>query len=408
MHNVSFELFVAARYLRSKRKGLFTWVTTVIGVAGVAIGVAALVATLSVMNGFQSDIEKKVIGAQAHLTLYGPFNRSETQRIEGALGREPEVVASAPFALGQAIILYKGRSAGMVLKGLDPAKEFQVNELGRSLTQGRWDELKDPGQKTPGIVLGAELAANLGVWLGSEVVLLSPQGSATALGVLPTMKKFRVVGLLRTGYYEYDSSTAYCGLSDAEAFFGLGDRVTNIGVRIKDMYEADELALRLKEKLGVSILSFGDMNKPLFGALKLEKFMMLFLLTLIILVATFTIASNLILMTTEKLRDIGLLKAMGAAPSQIRNIFLWEGLMIGGTGVGLGIPLGLAICAFIHKYQPYKLPAQIYYISEVPVQVRPSDMVTIALAGLLLTLLATLYPAWRASKIEPVEAIHYG
>jgi len=405
---MGFELFVAGRYLRSKRKGLFAWVTTVIGVAGVAIGVAALVATLSVMNGFQSDIERKVIGAQAHLTIYGPFGEGALRKTEQALAQDPEVVASAPFALGQAIILYKGRSAGIVLKGLDPSREFQVNDLARSLKQGSWEPVKQAGAKTPGIVLGAELAANLGAWIDSEVVLLSPQGAATALGVLPTMKKFKVAGLLRTGYYEYDSSSAYCNLGDAAAFFGLKSAATHLGVRIKDMYRADDLALQWKDRLGVDALSFGAMNKPLFGALRLEKFMMLFLLTLIILVATFTIASNLILMTTEKLRDIGLLKAMGAAPAQIRNVFLWEGLMIGGSGVGLGIPLGLAICEFIRRYQPYKLPAQIYYISEVPVQVRSTDLATIALAGLLLTLLATLYPAWKAAKIEPVEAIHYG
>lgn len=405
---VTFELFVAARYLKSKRKGLFTWVTTVIGVAGVAIGVAALVATLSVMNGFQSDIEKKVIGAQAHITLYGSFGPDDLRRIDTALSRNPEIVASAPFSLGQAIILYKGRSSGIVLKGLDPKVEFKVNELGRSLTHGSWQPLEHPGAKTPGIVLGAELAANLGVWLDSEVVLLSPQGAATALGVLPTMRKFRIVGIIRTGYYEYDSSSAYCSLADADAFFGLRGRATQIGVRVKDMYRADDIASTLKDQLGVSALSFSDMNKPLFGALKLEKFMMLFLLSLIILVATFTIASNLILMTTEKLRDIGLLKAMGAAPAQIRRIFLWEGLMIGGSGIGLGLPLGLLICWIIEKYQPYRLPPQIYYISEVPVQVRASDLAVVAAAGLLLTLLATLYPAWKAARIEPVEAIHYG
>jgi len=407
---MSFELFVATRYLKSKRKGLFTWVTTLIGVAGVTIGIAALVATLSVMNGFQTDIQKKVIGAQAHLTIYGDMESAMLPIIEAAVRREPEVVATAPFALGQAIILYRGRSTGVVLKGLDPDQEFNVNELGKALKKGSWEPLRRSGENIPGIVLGTELAGHLGAWLGDQVILLSPQGAATALGVLPTLKKFKVVGLLNTGYYEYDSSTAYANLAQAASFFGIKNRATGIGVRLKDMYQADDTAKRIKKDLGFryEVLSFSQMNKPLFGALRLEKFMMSFLLALIILVATFTIASNLILMTAEKLRDIGLLKSMGATPKQVRRIFLWEGLLIGGAGVGFGILLGLLICFFIAHYSPVHLPADIYYISDVPVHVEVSDLLMVAGSGLLLTLLSTFYPAWRAAKVDPVEAIHYG
>lgn len=407
---MSFELFIAARYLKSKRKGLFTWITTLIGIAGVTIGVAALVATLSVMNGFQKDIQAKVIGAQAHLTIFGDLNRKSSASLQARLRREGRVAAVAPFDLGQAIILLRGRSSGVVLKGLDPSREFEVNELGRSLRQGSWEPLARPAEKVPGIVLGTELAANLGAWLGDEAILLSPQGAATALGVLPTMKKFKVVGLLKTGYYEYDSSTAYAGLDQASAFFGRKGRTSGLGVRLDDMVQADALAKRLQKELGpgFTVRSFNQMNRTLFAALRLEKFVMSLLLALIILVAAFTIASNLILMTTEKLRDIGLLKAMGATPAQVRRVFLWEGSLIGGGGVGLGILLGLFICFVIRRYSPVQLPADIYYLSQVPVHVELSDMLAVAGGGLSLTLLAAFYPAWRAAKVDPVEAIHYG
>lgn len=404
---MSFELFVARRYLRTKRKGLFTLVTTVIGVAGVTVGVAALLTTLSVMNGFQADIRKKIVGAQAHVLVLGRMDGGRLERTRAALESRPEVAALAPFVLGQAIVTFEDRSMGIVLKGLDPAQEFKVNDLSRTLTAGSWAGVAGG---TTSIVLGEELARHLGAWVGDDVVLVSPQGLSTPLGLMPALKRFRVCGTLKTGYYEYDSATAYVSLEAAASFLKAPGGASGFGARLKDLALADKTAAALQAQLGFeyAVRSFSQMNRTLFAALKLEKAVMFIILTLIILVASLNIASNLILLGAEKLRDVGLLMAMGATPRQVRRVFLWLGLIIGAVGVGAGLLLGLGLCWVIHRYPPVELPADIYYLSRVPVQVAPLDVAVIALCALALTLLASLYPAWRAAKTDPVEAIHYG
>lgn len=409
---MTFETFVSRRYLRAKRKGWFTLLTTFIGIGGVMVGVAALIATLSVMNGFQTDIQKKIIGAQAHLMVYGELDEARLKRLEDELARHPEIRATARFALGQAIMTYRDRSFGVLLRGLEPAAEFKVNDLEKTLQQGSWRSIqrrlpaaKDP----PAIILGQELARNLGLWMGDEVVLVSPKAE-NAVGMIPRMKRFKVAGLIKTGYYEYDAATAYTHLSEAAAFFDLPAGAGGVEARLARMDQADDVAARLRKALGLSyvVQSFQDLNKPLFAALKLEKFVMALLLALISVVAAFNIASNLLLMGKEKLRDIGLLKAMGASPKQVMKIFVWEGLWIGVWGVGLGIALGLAICFIIHRYPPIELPGDIYYLSRVPVDVQWTDLGMTVVFGFLLSLLATVYPALRASEADPVEAIRYG
>ncbi|MBI5210207.1 MAG: ABC transporter permease [Elusimicrobia bacterium] len=405
----SFEVFVALRYLRAKRKGLFALVTTSIGVAGVTVGVAALLTTLSVMNGFQTDIQKKIIGAQAHVTVYGSMSGAGREHVAAALAADPAVAAAAPFVLGQAIINSKGRSLGVVLKGLDPAKEFSVNDLGKTLREGDWKGLRsDP--KVPGIVLGEELAANMNAPVGSQVVLVSPQGLSTPMGYIPQMQRFTVVGVLHTGYYEYDATTAYTSLEAAAKFFSVGAGATGFGARLKDLDMADAAGRRIQGKLGYTFVvrTYKQMNRTLFAALKLEKAVMFIILTLIILVASLNIASNLILLGVEKTRDIGLLRAMGATPAQVRRIFWTLGLLIGGAGVASGILLGLGLCYVIGHYPIVELPSDIYYLSQVPVAVELRDVAAVTLSGLFLAILATIYPATRASKVNPVEAIHYG
>ncbi|MEK7858207.1 MAG: ABC transporter permease [Elusimicrobiota bacterium] len=403
-----FESFVALRYLRAERKGLFAVITTSIGVAGVTVGVAALITTLSVMNGFQTDIQKKIIGAQAHLSVYGASQARDVEELDRTMKADPDVVATAPFALGQAILTYQERTSGIVLKGLEPEREFQVNDLSKALQAGSWKDLG--GAKVPGIVLGEELARNLGVMVGAEVVVVSPKSVATPMGLLPKMQKFTVVGTLHTGYYEYDSTMGYAALAPAAKFLGVSAGATGMSARLRDLDRTEDVALRLQDKLGrrYVVRTFNSMNRTLFAALKLEKAVMFIILTLITLVASLNIASTLILRSVEKTRDIGLLKAMGATPGQIRRIFWTEGSLIGGVGVVMGLGLGLVLCWVIRTYPIVELPADIYYLSEVPVAVQGSDVAAVMVMGLLLSLLATVYPSSRAAKVNPVEAIHYG
>ncbi|HEX4046630.1 MAG TPA: ABC transporter permease [Elusimicrobiota bacterium] len=405
---MSFELFVALRYLKAKRKGLFAVVTTSIGVAGVTVGVAALITTMSVMNGFQTDIQRKIIGAQADISVYGATSKQDLTQLAAQAQLDPEVVATAPFLLGQAILTHGSRSIGLVLKGLDPAQEFKVNELARKLVDGTWDGLG--GGKVPGIVLGVELADRMDVEVGSEVVLVSPQSVATPLGLLPKMQRFKVIGLLKTGYYEYDNGTAWTGLDAAMKFLGPDAGAMGIGVRLKRLSRADAVARRLRAVLGFRrvVRTYAQNNETLFAALKLEKTVMFIILTLITLVASLNIASTQILRSVEKTRDIGLLKAMGAHARMIEKIFLFEGFLIGGTGVGAGMGLGFLLCWIIANSNIVQLPGDIYYLTKVPVDLRPWDVAAVTIMGVTLTVLATIYPARRAAKSDPVEAIHYG
>ncbi|HXT00896.1 MAG TPA: ABC transporter permease, partial [Elusimicrobiota bacterium] len=329
--------------------------------------------------------------------------------LEKTVQTDPEVAATAPFVLGQAILTHDNRSIGLVLKGLDPAREFEVNDLARKLVNGSWDGVGGSVQ-TPGIVLGVELADRMDADVGSEVVLVSPQSVATPLGLLPKMQRFKVVGLLKTGYYEYDNGTAWTGIDAASKFLGGEMSASGVGVRLKRLSRADAVAARLRSMLGFRrvVRTYAQNNATLFAALKLEKTVMFIILSLITLVASLSIASTQILRTAEKTRDIGLLKAMGAHAGMIHRIFLVEGILIGSSGVGAGMGLGFLLSWIIATFKIVELPADIYYLSRVPVDVRPRDVAAVTIMGLTLTILATIYPARRAAKSDPVEAIHYG
>ena len=409
---MSAEFFIAYRYLKAKRKGLFSMATTVIGISGVALGVAALIVTLSIMNGFQSDIKKKIIDAQAHVSVYGPVTPGELPAFRGRLERSPRLAAYSLFVMGQGILTFDDRSTGVVIKGLDPESEFRTNNLKSALIEGSWEALKaapKPGEP-PAILLGEELAKGLGAWVGDYVILVSPKSAATAMGIMPKMRKFRVAGLMRTGYFEFDNTMAYCGLQAASDFFGLAGGVNGAGIRLDDIDRTAENAAFLKKELGFgySVKTYADMNRTLFSALKLEKFVMSLVLALIILVATFNIASNLLMMSVEKLRDIGVLRSMGAGPGFVRKIFFWEGNLIALSGITLGVLLGVGLSVFISVYPVVELPADIYYITKVPVDLRFGDLLGTVTVSYLLCMLSTIYPALRVSKISPVDAIRYG
>ncbi|MCG2725160.1 MAG: ABC transporter permease [Elusimicrobia bacterium] len=407
---MSAELFIALRYLKAKRKGLFSMITTFIGIAGVAIGVAALIVTLSIMNGFQSDIKKKIIDAQAHITVYGQIENEEIDYFTKKVKSVSEVEKVSPFVFGQAILTFKNRSTGVIVKGFDAKKEFQINNLEKSLVYGNWGGEKTGSDNVQGIVLGEELAKNIGAWVGDFVILVSPKAVSTSIGIFPKMKKFKIIGLIRTGYYEFDSGMAYTAIDPVSEFFGLNGGINGMGLMLSDIKHADKISVLLKSKLGFpfTVKTYADMNRTLFSALKLEKFIMTIILALIILVATFNIASNLLLMSVEKMRDIGILRSIGAKASFVRKIFLWEGNLVALSGIIIGVILGLSISLFIAKYPVVQLPADIYYITKVPVQIKVLDVLATIVVSYALCMLSAVYPALRAASISPVDAVRYG
>lgn len=402
---MSFESFVAKRYLMSQSKGVFSLITTLIGVLGVAVGVAALITTLAVMSGFQNDIKKHIIGAQAHIMVIGQMPDGRYQKIQEQIAGIAEVLATAPTIYGQAILSYAQSSHGVIIRGLDKEQESKTNTLVSSLTEGSFEA--EPGSKLPPLVIGTELAFNMGLDIGDEVVLVSPQGLA---GGLPKMKRFKVTGLLKTGYYEFDNTIVYTNLKDASDFLGLKGAVTGFNIKIANLEKADEVAAKINSLIGYqyAVKTYAQMNQTLYAALKLEKAVMFIILFLIIIVAALNITSNLILFGTEKLRDIGILRTLGANPAQIRHIFLLEGLFIATAGVMLGLILAFVLCFIIANTNIVQLPADIYYITKVPVSLQFVDILFVVLGSYLVCFISALYPAHKASKINPVDAVRYG
>ena len=405
---MKFERFVALRYL-TRRKGLFAIITTLIGVAGVSVGVAALITTLSVMNGFQSDIKEKVIGAQSHILVFGRMTADAYPQYIKKIEQIPLVQAAAPHIYGQAILSYDGQSVGLVVRGLDPEKEKHINNLNDSLTEGSFTPDWDEDAPAP-LVLGTELAYSLGAQVGDDVVLISPQSISTSAGMFPKMKKFRVSGLLRTGYYEFDNTIAYTTLPHASDFLGLKGGVTGVAVKLHNLNQADQAAEQIRQAIGYgyAVRTFAQLNSTLYAALKLEKAVMFIILFLIIIVASLNIAGNLILLGTEKLRDIGLMRAMGASPKMIRKVFMWEAMAIATLGIFLGIALACLLCWIIATFNIVELPGDIYYLTKVPVRMEWTDILAVVGGSYLICFFAGLYPAAKASRVNPTDAIRYG
>ena len=400
-----FESFVAKRYLMSQSKGVFSLITTLIGVLGVAVGVAALITTLAVMSGFHNDIKKHVIGAQSHIMIFGKMPDGRYQQVQKQLETIPQIMASAPTVYGQAILSYGQTSHGVLVRGLDVEQESKTNTLVSSLTEGSFRAKE--GETLPPLVLGTELAFNMGLDVDDEVVLVSPQGLA---GGLPKMKKFKVTGILKTGYYEFDNTIVYTDLKNSSDFLGLKGAVTGLNVKIKNLDKADEVSLQINNVIGqqYTVKTYAQINQTLYAALKLEKTVMSIILFLIILVAALNITSNLILFGTEKLRDIGILRTLGASPAQIRHIFLLEGFFIATAGVVLGLILALVLCFIIKNTNIVQLPGDIYYLTKVPVSLQFFDILFVVLGSYLICFISALYPAYKASKINPVDAVRYG
>jgi len=412
---MAFELFVSLRYLLAKRRQTFISLITFISIAGVAVGVMALIVVLAVMNGFQEDLRKRILGVTSHVVL-GHFNGTlaDYGRVMEETKKEPGVVDATPFVYAQVMLSSARNVSGAVLRGIDPGTAHQVINIQENLIRGSLADLRaqqpeEGAVVSPGIILGVELANNLAVREGDWITVTSPGGRLTPMGQVPKSRPFQIVGILQSGMFEYDSTLAYIGLSAAQQFLGIGNAVTGIEVRVTDIYEARRVGDGLRGRLGPSfwVRDWMQMNQSLFSALKLEKVVMFIILTLIVLVAAFNIVSSLIMLVMEKTRDIAILKAMGATTTSIRKIFVFEGLLIGVSGTALGLVSGSALCSLLSKYKFIELPANVYYISTLPVHVEAWDVVIIALSAILISLVATLYPSMQAARLDPAEALRY-
>lgn len=413
---MSYELFIGLRYLKAKRKQTFVSLITLISIAGVMVGVTALIVVIAVMNGFKEDLRDKILGVTSHVVISRfDGNISKYQEVRAKVGEVSGVNAATPFIYTQVMISSRKAISGAVLRGIEPKTASKVINLPKNLRAGSLEELeaenKPEGMRsTPGIILGNELARNIGASRGEPVTVISPLGRLTPLGRVPRSQTFRVAGIFDSGMYEYDSTIAYVSLWAAQRFLGIGDRVTGIEVRVDDIYAADRVARAIGKALGGYPYWSRDwmrMNKNLFSALKLEKIVMFIILTLIILVAAFNIVGTLIMVVIEKTRDIAILKSMGATRRSIMKIFMIEGAVIGLVGTLLGLLGGYTLCTLLATYKFIELPSDVYYISTLPVQMNPLDVALIALAAIVITLAASVYPAWQASRFDPAEAIRY-
>lgn len=404
-----YQLFIALRYLKSKKKYRAVSVTTAISISGVAVGVMALLVVLSVMSGFHQDLQKKILGANAHIIVrdYKGAIQSYEKTAE-KLNGEKDIISYAPFVLGQVMVSSGNRTHGVFMRGIDPAKESRTTDILSHVKDGDFSKLSEEGE-IPGIILGKELASSLGVFVDDKINIVSPLGEIGPMGMLPKIRQFRVVAIFEIGMFEYDSSLALTNIKAAQEFFGMDNTISGVEVRLHDIYKAPEIKKHLQKKLGFPyyVMDWMQMNKNLFSALKLEKFAMFVILVLIILVASFNIISNLIMNVMEKSREIAILKAIGATNRSVMAIFILQGLFIGIIGTTVGVLGGFGLGYILNTYQIIKLPADVYYLSHLPVKMNLFDFVTVSLSAVTITLLATIYPAWQAAKLDPVEPLRY-
>ncbi len=409
------ELFVGLRYTRAKRRNHFISFISLTSIMGIALGVAALITVLSVMNGFEKELRERILGMAAHATISGPSGElADWPPVAEAARGHPRVTGVAPYIRAEAMLTHGQAVRGAVIRGVSPDKEAEVSEVAVSMTSGQLSGLVE-GEY--GIILGKDLARALGVIPGDKVTLVAPQARVTPAGILPRMRRFSVVGIFEVGMYEYDAALALIHIGDAARLFRLQDKVNGVRLKLDDMFQAPRISRELARQLPGSywVSDWTQHHVNFFRAVKTEKTVMFVILTLIVAVAAFNIVSTLIMVVTDKESDIAILRTLGATPRAVMGIFIIQGSVIGVVGTLLGAILGVllalnveTVVATIEQFLGMKfLSPEVYYISDLPSDMHWVDVWRISLVALVLSLVATIYPAWRASRTQPAEALRY-
>ncbi len=414
-----YELFIGLRYTRARKRiagrNHFISFISLTSMLGITLGVGALIIVLSVMNGFQQELRDRILGVASHVQITGPDNYlTGWQPVAEGARANPEVVATAPFVNAQAMLSVSGTVRGALVRGIVPDAEEQVADFGKHMLAGSLERLQPGGF---GIVLGGELARALGVYPGDQVTLIAPQGLVTPAGLVPRLKQFRVVGVFEVGHFEYDSGLALINLQDAQRLYQLDERVSGVRLKLRDLFQAREVARELTTSLGgdLYISDWTRHHATFFRAVEIEKRVMFIILTLIVAVAAFNIVSTLVMVVTDKQSDVAILRTLGASPLSIMKIFLVQGALIGVIGTLMGVVFGVAVATNIDVIVPALerllnvqfLSREVYLISELPSDLQADDVMVVTGVALVLSLLAGIYPSWRASRVRPAEALRY-
>jgi len=410
-----YELAVGLRYTRARRRNRFIGINSAVSMIGIAVGVWALIVVLSVMNGFQEEVRTRILGVASHVQVVGADGRlAGWQEIAERVAQHPRVLATAPFVQAQAMLSAGGAVRGAIVRGILPDQEDRVADLGKHMRAGSLGALK-PGEF--GVVLGADLARALGVFTGDKLALVAPQGLVTPAGVIPRLKQFTVVGIFEAGISDADSGLALVHLRDAQTLYQLGERVSGVRLKLDDLFAAREVARELSGSLPRDVYAFDwtRSHANFFRAVEIEKRMMFIILALIILVAAINIISTLVVAVTDKQADIAILRTFGAAPGSVMQIFIVQGMVIGVIGTAVGVLTGVItalnidviVPAIENAFNVKFLSKDVYMIPDLPSDLQADDVISVALMALALSFLATLYPSWRAARLNPAEALRY-